>query len=205
MVKLLCLLVLASATATAQVVEGTIVNSATGAGIAGIGVNLEQVTTGAYRVYQARSDAEGHYRLENVQDGVYRVIYASNDYALADSREAQQIRIAAGEKVRLEARMLPLPRVSGRVLDGRGNPVPKVRVDLDGPDLVFEAETNAAGKFDIRVLPGAIVLSAVPPADWKPPDPEPGSGRAMAGRARTIPGPPPRQAQTDSLPAWAPM
>ncbi len=191
MAKSLGLLVLSAflpfSSAQAQIVEGIVVNSLTGAGIPGIGINLEQVTTGAYRVYQVRTDSEGRYRLDDVQDGTYAIRYASNDYGLpgGDNADPPRIQVTAGEKpVMLEARMLPLPRVSGRVLDGRGNPVPKARVDIDGGMLVFGGETDAAGKFDIRQLPGTFTLSAVPPADWKPPDPEPESGRPL-GWART--------------------
>lgn len=190
MAKVLCLLWLAAVCAPAQVVEGTVLNANTGAGIAGVGVNLEQITSGAYRVYQVRTDAQGHFRLDNVQDGTYRIGYATNDYWFdREFGEWDQIQVAAGGKpVEVEARMMPLPHVSGRVMDNKGNPVPGAHVRISGSGLFFSEEVGAAGKFDLKELPGAYVLSASAPAGWKPPDPDPETGQAMGWPETYYPG-----------------
>lgn len=191
MTKPFCLLILLAAGAAAQTVEGTVLNSATGAGIAGIGVNLEQVTNGAYRLYQARTDQQGHFQLDNVQDGVYRALYATNDYWQPDDPPRFQV-TAGGLPVKLEAHMMPLPHISGRVVDGRGNAVAGARVDINGSGLVFAVDADAVGKFDLRQRPGTYTLSAVAPPGWKPPDPEPdagpGSGRVLAWVRTFYPG-----------------
>ena len=171
----------------AQVVEVTAVDAATGAGIPKIGINLEQVTTGAYRVYQGRTDSDGHYRFENIQDGKYRVMYATNDYYWTGETRGDQQRfemISGAAPIKLIAHMSPLPHLSGRVVDGRGDPVPGARVDIDGKQIVFTTDADASGKFDLHWRPGTYTLSAVAPASWKPPDPEEDTGRAL-GWART--------------------
>jgi hypothetical protein len=180
--------------AAAQTVEGTVVNSNTGIGLAGVGVNLEQVTNGAYSVYTGRSDAQGHFSVDNVQDGLYRVRYATNDYWSADDfGDPPLIQVTAGGKpVKLEARMLPLPHISGLVVDGRGDRVANAQVDFAGSGIFLPATTDAAGRFDVRQRPGTYTLSVVPPPGLKPPDPEPraepGDGPALGWTRTFYPG-----------------
>ena len=187
--KPLWLLPLLAAGAAAQVVEGTVVNSTTGTGIPNIGINLQQVTSGAYRVYQARTDGQGRFRFANVQDGMYDALLASNDYW--SSEEPRRFSVAAGgPAVQLEAHMTPLPHIWGRVVDGRGEPVAHATVDLASAPggLAFSLETDAAGRFDVRERPGAYTLSAVAPPGLKPPEAEKDSGQALGWTRTFYPG-----------------
>jgi hypothetical protein len=75
--------------------------------------------------------------------------------------------------------------MNGRLVDGRGEPVPKAQMLLITGNLALGADTDAAGKFRLPLQPGdAYTLSVLPPLGWKPPDPEPEGGRVL-GWART--------------------
>src|SRR5258708_6091554 len=120
MPKLLYILMLWSASAVAQTVEGNVVNSVTGGGIAGVKVNLSW-SNDTY--YSATKDAQGHFLFERVQDGVYTISYSSPGY-FYEPKGPRQFQVTAGvNPVKLEARMTQLARVSGRVIDGRGHAV----------------------------------------------------------------------------------
>jgi hypothetical protein len=175
-VNLLGLVLLAATCAAAQTVEGTVINSATGSGIAGVKVDLAQ---GGDSYYSATTDPQGHFLFDHVQNGVYNVRYSSPDYDLVrEPGPARQFPVTAGTPVKLEARMTPLARVSGRVVDGAGKPVPGAVVSIAGPQYAMTVRADANGKFDLHqnLLPGACTLSAAAPPGLKPPDPEPEGG-----------------------------
>lgn len=94
---------------------------------------------------------------------------------------------------------MPWSRISGRVVDGRGNRVANARLELTGPGMMvngrtylrtswgeggggqlsqsslrmtFTGTTDAHGKFEVQLMPGSYGLSVFPPADMKPPAPE---------------------------------
>jgi protocatechuate 3,4-dioxygenase beta subunit len=92
-------------------------------------VALQQADQGAY---SAITDGEGHFRIEGVKEGAYSVRYSAARYFYPGGpRDAPafQVRVS-GVPVRIEGRMIPLSGVSGRVVDARGDPVAKARVEL---------------------------------------------------------------------------
>jgi hypothetical protein len=95
---------------------------------------------------------------------------------------------AAGNPVRLEARMIPEGRMTGRVIDGRDEPVPNARLYLTSSTVVLVMSTDARGNFDQHLLPGAYTLSAAPWPDRKPPDPERGSDGVLSWARTYYPG-----------------
>jgi Carboxypeptidase regulatory-like domain len=187
MPRLVYVLMLWSACAAAQTVEGNVVNSVTGRGIAGVKVNLSWAND---THYSATTDAQGHFLFDNVRDGVYTVSYSSPDY-FYEPKGPRQFPVSAGASpVKLEARMTPLARLSGRVVDGRGQAVPGAGVQISGPRRSMAARTDSNGKFELRdnLLPDAYTLSVVPPPDLKAPDPEPGSDRVSNWTRTYYPG-----------------
>ena len=204
MAKLLFLLALGVACALAQSVEGSVFDAATGAGVGGVKVELLK---GATPFYETTTDGGGRFFIDNVREGDYAARYQSPDYWLtAGPSDYRLFHVAAGSPVKLEARLMPWSRISGRVVDGHGNGVANARLELTGSGMVangrtylrtswggggggqlnepalemtFMGNTDAHGKFEVQLMPGAYGLSVVPPPDLKPPDPEP-DGPALA-------------------------
>jgi hypothetical protein len=186
--KLLPILILAAVSARAQTVEGAITNVATGAGIPGAKVFLQQ---GGKAAYSATTDADGRFRIEGVKEGAYSARYSADHYFSPGGgpRVLPPFQVhESGVPVRIEGRMIPLSRISGRVIDTRGEPVAKARVELATPTAFWDAETDGKGNFELgSVIPlnSNYTLSAAPPQDWKPPAPDPDTGQPR-GWVRTF-------------------
>jgi Carboxypeptidase regulatory-like domain len=198
MAKLLCVLILGSACAVAQSVEGSVFDATTGAGVGGVKVELLK---GATAFYETTTDGGGRFRIDNVKEGEYAARYQSPDYWLtAGPSDYRIFPVTAGDPVKLEVRMMPWSRISGRVVDRRGNGVANARLELTGLGMVasgrtymrtswggggggqlsaspmpmtFMGSADTQGRFEVQLMPGRYGLSVVPPADLKPPEPEP--------------------------------
>jgi hypothetical protein len=213
MAKLLCLLAILVSRALAQSVEGSVFDAATGAGIAGVKVELLK---GATPFYETATDGGGRFRIENVREGEYAARYQASDYWLTAGPSDYKVFpvTTAASPVKLEARLMPWSRISGRVVDHRGNGVPNARLELTGSGMLangrtylrtswggggggvlnefplgmtFMGNTDARGNFQVQLMPGAYGLSVLPPADLKPPEPEEG-GPALAWVRTYYPG-----------------
>jgi hypothetical protein len=81
-------------------------------------------------------------------------------------------------------------RLSGRVVDPSGKPVPKAVVEVAGPGIQMNFPADAEGRFDFHKLafPGAYTVSAVPPSDFHPPAREPDDDRTLAWTRTWYPG-----------------
>ena len=185
--KFCCILLLNAVSVTAQVVQGTVVDSVTGNGLAGVKV---QLYWSGDLAYSATSDARGRFLFDHVQNGVYMAQFNAPGYQYEDmfrSIGSEQVRVTAGgNPVELVAHMMPMGRLSGRVVDGKGGAVAKAVVQVSGPGMRLNFPTDAKGKFEVHefVFPGAYTLSVTPPPELKPPEPEAEGGRVL-GWART--------------------
>ena len=148
-------------------VEGTVVNSATGAGIAGASVVLFASQSARY---QTTSDALGHFKITGMAPGSYRTNVDKDGFAPPrdfNFLSNPGFRVASGtDPVAVELKLTPLNAIRGRVL-GPDAPVPGVEVSLN-PNLTGGEVTDREGRFvldDIR--PGTYILSARPPASAK--------------------------------------
>ncbi len=212
MPKLFCLLALLAAAASAQSVEGTVLDAATGKGINGVKVELLRGTT---PFYETSTDGGGAFRFDNLRATGYAIRYQSPDYWLtAGPSDYKTFPVAEGATVKLEARLMPWSKIAGRVLDARGNAIANARIELSGAGMVangrvymrtswggggggqlsahsmpltFRGVTDARGNFDVQLMPGAYALSVLPPTGLKPPAPEPG-GLALAWTRTYYPG-----------------
>ena len=188
--KFVCWLSLALSTgsAAAQTVEGTVSDSVTGAGIAGVTATLEQA---GKSVYSATSDAQGRFRITGVADGIYAARYSAPGYFSEDDQAPpRSFQVSAAIPVSLEARLTPFARVAGRVLDTRGEGVAGALILLATPGFLDMAMTAAQGKFDMGRLhrPGPYRLAVVPLATLKPPDPDPETGQKRGWALTYYPG-----------------
>ena len=86
-----------------------------------------------------------------------------------------------GNPVKLKGQMLPLPRITVRVVDGKGKGIPGAQVELTGPNAELISHTNAEGNVYRPgfLFPGSYTLSAAPPSSLKPPDQAPDSDRVL--------------------------
>jgi hypothetical protein len=199
MAKLVGLLILAAACAAAQSVEGSVFDAATGAGAAGVRVELLK---GGTPFYETTTDGGGRFRFDNVREGEYAARYQSPDYWLtAGPSDYRYFHIGGAEPVKLTARLMPWSTISGRVVDARGNGVANARVEMTGsgmvangrtylrtswggggggqlnivrPGMPFPGNSDAQGRFEVKVMPGAYMFSVVAPPELKPPVPEEG-------------------------------
>src|SRR5437764_15234629 len=119
MAAVVCLLVrLAAGCCFGQSVEGSVFDAATGAGVRGVKVELLK---GATPFYETATDGGGRFRFDDVREADYAARYQSPEYFLtAGPSDYRPFRVAAGSPVRLEARLIPWSRISGRVVDGHG-------------------------------------------------------------------------------------
>jgi hypothetical protein len=176
MARILCLLLASIALAAAQTVEGVVTNPVTGRALDWVKVELQQDGKTAC---STTSDAEGRFSITGVKDGAYKVRYSSDGFFVAGSgpRDTAPVQIhAGGAPVRVEGHMIPHSRIAGRVIDARGDPVVKARVELTTLTAFWTAGTDAKGNFELGFLiPGNFnyVLAVSAPRDWKAPGPDP--------------------------------
>jgi len=223
MAKLVWLGIIGAAAAAAQIVEGTVYDAVTGAGAAGVKVELLKQTT---PFYETSTDGGGHFRFDHIREADYAVRYQSPDYFLtAGPSDYKPFRAAEGSTVTLEARLIPWSKISGRVVDGRGKPVPDAVIQINGSGMLVNGRTylrsswggggggqlsesrlgmahtgkaDAHGKFEVQLMPGSYQLRVTPPLTLDPPDREEG-GPALAWARTFYPGVTDRAAAADIL------
>jgi protocatechuate 3,4-dioxygenase beta subunit len=124
---LAALLTIGAGAQPAARVEGTVTNSVTGAPVAGATVVLE----GPEDSYIVESDARGHFSAEDVAAGKYEARAQRDGYAAP--RAKVRLAVEAGGHVEgTVLRLIPLGVISGRVVDGDGDPLAKVTVEALG-------------------------------------------------------------------------
>jgi hypothetical protein len=191
--------VLAAAAFAAQTVDGHVVNSVTGIDIPGVTVNLLQAGEVAY---SATTDSQGLFRTEAVKAGAYTASYLARGFwpipnlfldedferecgrCFLVERGGQPFQVTAGgDPVRLEVKMPLIGKISGKVLDYLGEPVPNASLQLHWGESWFckmpscigisrQTKTNEKGEYSVTDLdvPGAWLLSAIAPSSLKPPE-----------------------------------
>lgn len=182
-------LFLAAVSAAAQSVEGTVRNAVTGSPVAGAKVVLQQNGIAAY---YCETDGDGHCRIEDVPDGTYTAAFSAERYGNSiGPRATPEIKVAAGgAPVRVEGQLMPFRRIRGRVVDGRGDPVPDAHLELTGSSVIQHSQTGRDGKFALVVIPEHrnLTLAVSPPAGWKAPERDKETGEARAWARTFYPG-----------------
>jgi len=171
----------------AQTVEGFVLNASNHRGVPDSTVELIQDNQA---IYTATTDAQGNFRFENVNDGTYSIRFHAAGFNFGQSQTAgHPIRVHSGsgaEKIGLT--LTAQGKISGRVLDGRGDPVPHAYYCVQSADMMTSQTADAHGNFELKLPASAFTLWAAPPGDWKPPDPEPDTNRRLAWTRTWYPG-----------------
>ena len=204
--------VLTGTALAAQTVDGHVVNALTGSDLAGVAVHLLPVREQAKDDYTAVTDALGRFLIEGIQTGAYTARYRAPHFwsvpgALDGRGSAAPVLVSSESgQVHLEARMQPIPRISGRVVDSMGRPVPNASLwflwESKGcnPPSCFpfshRSKTDSHGEYvmDDPETPGTWLLSAAAPSYWKPPEPR--DGQTLGWAQTFYPGVPDPQLAT---------
>ena len=130
--------------------------------------------------YTASTDADGHFRIENVLPGRYRIFLERTGFVGVNGRglksDTNVFTVQAGRPVEdLVFRMLPTAVISGRITDEDGDPMSGVRVlalkKVPGKATREGAGTEATndlGEYRLAGLfPGQYWIVAMPPPDFR--------------------------------------
>jgi protocatechuate 3,4-dioxygenase beta subunit len=140
--------------------------------------------------YTATTDSDGHFRIENVVPGRYRLFLEKTGLVEVNGRgfkaDTNVLTVQAGHAVEdLLFRMLPTAIISGRVTDDDGDPMLGVRIVAQKKkpgkatrETVGSESTNDLGEYRLSGLfPGQYWIVAMPPPDMrdyeKPPEQSP--------------------------------
>jgi hypothetical protein len=167
--------ILAAVARADQAVEVRVVDASTGAGIPDIALKFLQ---SGQNLYSGATDTNGRFRVEAAKEGSYTILYDSGKFWPAHDPPTVTFQVAGGaDPVRLEIEMYQSGKISGRVLDAAGKPVPNASLGLleitpaSGMGLLFKADET--GEYSaVARRPGPWVLTATPPPSWPPPDPD---------------------------------
>ncbi len=130
--------------------------------------------------YTSSTDADGHFRIDNVAPGRYNIFFEKTGFAGVNARglksDINVLTVQAGQSLEdLLFRMLPTAVISGRVTDEDGDPMHEVRVFVQrkkpgkaGREGVGMAGTNDLGEYRLAGLfPGEYWIVAMPPPDFR--------------------------------------
>ena len=170
----------------AQTIEGTASNSLTNQPLDGVKVSI---AARGKNVQVAVTDGQGGFRIEGLPPGLYSATFSKSGFQgpSRDDEASKTFRLTGSTPVRLAARMTPMAKVSGRVVDATGTPVAGAMVQILGGPVGYDNTTDKQGKFSFdSVAPGAYRLWAQPPKSLKPPPAE--GGERMAWASTFFPG-----------------
>ncbi len=163
-------------------IEGTVVDSATGIGIADVRVYFG-AESGTH--YDAVTGPSGKFQIAGVKDGEYGSHFTKDgsvpQYSVTEGSTLEELKVRAGQDpVQVRVEMVPYARLTGRVLDPDGKPVPNANVNF-----AFQDETtDDQGRFAFTdVVPGVYVLKATPDASSRSHTPQ----RANEDRIESVP------------------
>src|SRR5580698_8673777 len=131
--------------------------------------------------YTAPTDADGHFHVDNVLPGRYRLFLERTGFVGVNERglksDINVFTIQTGQSIEdLLLRMLPTAVITGRVTDEDGDPMSGVRVvalkKVPGKSKWQEASgteaTNDLGEYRLAGLfPGQYWIAAMPPPDFR--------------------------------------
>ncbi|MGB9237520.1 MAG: carboxypeptidase-like regulatory domain-containing protein [Terriglobales bacterium] len=130
--------------------------------------------------YTTATDADGHFRVDNVAPGRYSIFFEKTGFAGVNARglksDTNVLTVQAGQSLEdLLFRMSPTAVISGRVTDEDGDPMHEVRVFVQrkkpgkaGREGVGMAGTNDLGEYRLAGLfPGEYWIVAMPPPDFR--------------------------------------
>jgi hypothetical protein len=126
---------------------------------------IEIAVEGAGNIYRARSDKEGHYTLAGIVPGKYKVKALLPKEIGAYTTEQETVLNERGCSV-VSFYVTDNGRITGRIVDAGGQPVPRILVDLipasqaesERPHISYSSADDD-GRFDLKfVPPGSYLL-----------------------------------------------
>jgi hypothetical protein len=164
--------VLAAGALAGQDVEVRVVNAATGNGIPDVPLKFLQY---GQILYSGVTGAGGRFQIETAKEGPYTVLYDAKNFWPVHDSPSETLQVGGGpEPFRLKIEMYQMGKISGRVVDAAGKPVPKARIDLSDetpPGGGWISETDEKGEFSNEDLrPGTWRLAATAPPSLAPPE-----------------------------------
>ncbi len=130
--------------------------------------------------YSASTDGDGHFRVDNIVPGRYRIFIERAGFAAVDGdgakSDAKVLTVQAGQAEEdLLFRMLPTAVINGRITDEDGDPISGVRVfalrkktGKGGREGAGTVGTNDLGEYRLAGLfPGQYWILAMPPPDYR--------------------------------------
>jgi hypothetical protein len=166
--QLLAAALLAASTLSAQSIEGTVINRLTGAPISGVEISFTSDPQHLKATADATSDAQGAFRVEGLKPGAYSP-HAEKRGFIPSAAGLRPIQVVeGGQPVTLRIEMIPMGKLSGRVLDEDGKPVKGATLELlasfGGPTVTADANGNFSFE---DIVPATYTLAARPPKSAK--------------------------------------
>ena len=128
--------------------------------------------------YTATTDVDGHFSIDKVAAGNYRLYLEKTGFVEINSRgrksDGRFLAVRDGEQIKdLLLQMLPTATVSGRIVDEDGDPMPDVAVFVERKrpggrlETTGSERTNDLGEYRFHSLfPGQYLVVAMPPPDF---------------------------------------
>jgi len=130
--------------------------------------------------YTTSTDADGHFRIDNITPGRYRIFLERTGLVEVNKRglksDTNVLTIQPGQSLEDQLfRMLPTAVITGRITDEDGDPMSEVRVvaqkkrpGKNTREGVATAGTNDLGEYRLSGLfPGQYWVVAMPPPDFR--------------------------------------
>jgi hypothetical protein len=131
-------------------VQGTVINSLTGAGVAKATVILRAHDQARAQSYADETDGNGNFSFDDIQPGRYALIAERQGFVLESSGATgappPEIKVEQGQQIAAgKIRLTPLGVITGRVLDADGDPV-------RGAAVTALQHVYSAGKRQLRTI-----------------------------------------------------
>src|ERR1700722_8754767 len=130
--------------------------------------------------YSASTDTDGHFRIDNIVPGRYRVFFEKSGFAEVNGRghraDVNVVTVPADTPLDdLVFHMLSTAVITGHITDEDGDPMSNVRVVIQKkmPGKSKRASMGAAGTNDLGeyrvagLFPGQYWVAAMPPPDFR--------------------------------------
>jgi hypothetical protein len=164
---------LLSQTADAPAIfEGQVINRLTGGPLGGVEIKLHAVAISKdpwkFQQYSVTSGSDGRFVISGIVPGNYFISAARHGYTLdntelGEKNDNKPKPLAPGESTHSVLFMVPLPVITGRVLDSKGVPVERVDVHAIGTEGSQYASTDDRGEFRMVVNGvGPYLVKAAP-------------------------------------------
>ncbi len=152
-------------------VGGQVIQEPGGQPIRKVNVELTPVDQEHGTSYTAVTDAEGHFKIDNIEPGRYTLSVEHNGFSGGPKhRHARSLTLDSGQELKdLVLRLQPAAVITGKIVDNDGDPVPNAYVlvtsDASSHRRSFraEGETNDLGEYRISNLKsGRYLITANP-------------------------------------------